>query len=207
MARPDVDTTKLEIRPISSTDETSTFSCGDDDLDGFLREDAMRLHDLGIVRVYLAIYDGQLVGYFAILADAIRLKTPEIKRLRMNHEDPPGVPALKVGRLAVSLEFKKKYRGLGTAMMGYAFAIGTLIAGHAGCRLITVDAYRQSVEFYEKLKFVCNKKKASEEDKIAQPADGGGGTIYVPANDCVSMRFDLKTDPLPDWCLGGSEES
>lgn len=77
------------------------FACGESDLDDFLRADALRLQDHRTVRTYLALLDGSLVGYMALLADAVVLETRERKRLALGAHDHPSVPALKIARLTV----------------------------------------------------------------------------------------------------------
>ena len=65
--------------------------------------------------------------------------------------------------------------------MRFAFDQGNDLAELVGCRLLTLDAYPQSVEFYKKLGFVENKAKVYQEK--THP----------------SMRFDLFAPTLPAW--------
>ena len=56
-------------------------------------------------------------------------------------------PAVKIGRLAVHTEFQKQ--GFGTQLIDFAkrFFVNK---NRTGCRFITVDAYQESLLFYEK---------------------------------------------------------
>lgn len=189
MKRHPIDPTLLKIRPLvpdEDAEAVTAFSCGDDDLDDFLRTDASRLQDQSVVRTFVAFYEGHLVGYVALLADAITLKSSERKKLALNHDDHPIVPALKVARLGVSAEFRASHRGVGEALMYYAYSMAIDIAERIGCRLLTLDAYPQSIDFYAKLGFVMNQDKA-----------------YARKNH-PSMRFDIFTRDEHAWISDGS---
>ena len=129
MSNSPVNPVPLTIRPLAREDVEAAvaFSCGDDDLDDFLRTDAMRLQDQSAVRTFLAIYEGEIVGYIALLADAVTLKSSERKKLALSYDDHPIVPAVKVARLGVRTDHKG--RGVRTLMY---FAYST--AGSCGLR-------------------------------------------------------------------------
>lgn len=187
MLRRRIDVAQLEVRPLSLQDRPSIdgFSCSDADLDDFVRSDAFRLQAGNIVQTYLAFYGGTVAGYVSLLSDAIVLATRERKRLALSVHDHPIVPALKIARLGISAEFRQSHRGLGEALVGFAFATAADIAELVGCRLLTVDAYPQSVGFYERLGFVFNRAKPYQEK--LHP----------------SMRFDLFAPKLPSWATVG----
>lgn len=186
MSRSAIDLARLEVRAITAGDEArmAAFSCGDADLDEFLRDDALRLDDARAARTWLALYDGALVGYITLLCDAIVLETRERKGLALRHEDHPVIPALKVARLGVSETFRATHRGVGEALMQFAFATALSLSTRVGCRLLTLDAYAQSVAFYERLGFVRNRAKEYRDRQNP------------------SMRFDLHAPTLPAWAPG-----
>jgi GNAT superfamily N-acetyltransferase len=157
-----VATAQLRVRLIARTDEPlfPTFTCGDDDLDDFLRTDALRLQAQRVASTYLAFFEEQLVGYMTLLADAVVLETKERKRLALSSQDHPSVPALKVARLAVHETFRATHAGAGTALLQIAHALALDIADRVGCRLLTLDAYPAALPFYEKLGFVVNRSRA-----------------------------------------------
>jgi hypothetical protein len=133
------------------------------------------------------------------LADTVVLRTNERKNLKLGHDDSKNVPALKIGRLACDLDAKKRFQGIGKTLMWLAYQNGVATRQTIGCRLLTVDAYAGVVDYYAKLGFVANKTRPDGAlcggcGKPLEPPNGS------PANDTtVSMRFDLKSDPLPDW--------
>jgi predicted GNAT family N-acyltransferase len=154
MCRPSLDPELFEITQLRADEELPSFASDDVDLNEFLRDDAKHLQEAGVTRVYLARYEGELVGYAAVLTSEIKLKTCDVKRLRpMTHEDFHVIPAIKIGRLATSEDFKKRFRGCGTGMVQYVAYRALAAAEYFGCRLLIVDAYARSVDFYEKLGF------------------------------------------------------
>lgn len=153
---------QLKVRLVAEADAPllATFTCGEADLDDFLRSDALRLQAQRVVRTYLGFVGEQLIGYMALLADAVVLETKERRRLALGAHDHPIVPAVKIARLAVAESVRATHTGAGTALVQVAFAMALDVADRIGCRLITVDAYPESVAFYEQLGFVPNRAKA-----------------------------------------------
>jgi GNAT superfamily N-acetyltransferase len=172
------------IRPLAAehADRIAGFDCGDDDLRGFLRDDAHRLQLGHVVRTYVALddeADDQLVGYVSMMADAVVLETKERKGLLLLSSDHPVVPAVKVARLAVSTT--RKRQGLGRFLMHFAVSKAYDAASVVGCRVLTVDAYPSSISFYEHLGFVRNRAKPYKR------------------KEHPSMRLDLFASLLPAW--------
>lgn len=181
-AHPPVDRSRLQVRPLGEGDEQliEGFSCGDGeddrDLNEFLLRDASELQNLNVISVYLAIHDdAELIGYVALLTDAIRLKTSERKPLGLPHQSHPVVPAIKVARLAVSKRFRDEYSGAGAYLMSFAKNIALGVADSVGCRVLTVDAYPHAVPFYERLGFKANKEASKAK----------------PGSSNLSMRLDV----------------
>lgn len=183
MTRARIEIARLEIHRIGPNDgdAIAAFSCGDADLDAFLRDDAARLDAQHVARTSLARYDGALVGYITLLCDAIVLETRERKSLSLYHGDHPVIPALKIARLGVSETFRATHRGAGEALMRYAASMAAALEELAGCRLLTLDAYAESAAFYERLGFVRNRAKEYRE------------------REHPSMRLDLYAPTLPAW--------
>jgi ribosomal protein S18 acetylase RimI-like enzyme len=173
----------LKIRSLSAADgsQVSGFTCAEADLDDFLRSDALRLQAHRVARTYLAFHQTVLVGYMTVLADAIVLETKERKRLALATHDHPAVAAMKIARLAVSAPFRSTHTGVGTALVRIALALGADVSERMGCRLLTVDAYPESVAFYERLGFVRNRAK-----------------VYQ-GREHPSLRLDIFPPEPPPW--------
>lgn len=196
MKPPYVDWDKVLVCPIEPADADliSGFNCGDADLDDFLKTDALPFQDFKIAQTYLAIEltelpEGEtrrrLIGYFSVAADAVRLTSGEKRKLRnesgqrMSNNKPPVIPSMKLARIAVCEAYKTEHCGCGTEMVRYACQLALEAAKQQGCRLLTVDAYPDAVEFYTKLKFVENK------------ASQGSSSKPKPPRKTTSMRLDV----------------
>lgn len=173
-----IDFERLQIRPVAESDPHSGFCSGDDDLDSFLADDALDYERTGTARTHVALYDGELIAFIALLTEALELKTGEKKRLGKRHGKVRFVPAIKIGRLAVSKDFRSKYRGVGETLIRYAWSLADRASETIGCRLLIVDAYGDAVAFYERMGFRRNKNQAES-----------GPTI--------GMHLDLKAQNLP----------
>jgi hypothetical protein len=60
------------------------------------------------------------------------------------------MPAMKIGRLAVHNDYK--FQDIGTAILDYLKKL-FIDNNRTGCSYITVDAYKNSLKFYEKNEF------------------------------------------------------
>ena len=187
-SRPPLDRSQLTILLLTDALVAGfgDFSCGDEDLDDFIRSDASRLQSLNVARTYVARVGDTLCGYVSLMADAIVLKANERKKIKhkdhaLAFDDHPVVPALKIARVAVRKETRDACRGLGEALVRFAFLQGLALAETVGCRLLTLDAYPESMGFYEKLGFVPNRDATYAE------------------RDHPSMRLDLFAAVPPSW--------
>lgn len=193
------DKVDVALRKLDLDDDLRGFSCGAVDLDDWLREDAARLQSVGTVAVYLARTAGELVGYVSLLADSIRVNSSELKRLELEHNDHPSVAAVKIAHLAVRTGLQGK--GIGTAMLRFAFDQAVLISAHVGCRLLTLDAYPGKVSWYERKGFVRNKRVAKEAASAWACPAGCPEYREDDGRPRVSMRLDVGGEDadLLDW--------
>lgn len=158
-----MDFTRLTQIQLSPDTEIKPFKCHEDDLNGFLFDDAKHFHEELMAVTYL-LEDPEknmTVAYFSLLADKISFN-PEDKnvwnRLNRNIPNPKrrrNYPALKIGRLAVNESYTGE--GVGTFVLDsikYAFTT----VKRLGCRFLTVDALNSAIPFYEKngFRFLTN---------------------------------------------------
>ena len=163
------------------TDEknVATFDCGDIDLNNFLLNDATKYQKarLSVTHILTLPTDNtvQIAGYFSLLTDKLvfdpgdKKKRNVWKEFNKEHEihfnkHRKTYPAVKIGRLAVASAFAGK--GLGRIMIA---RIITMIANMniIGCRFITVDAYKDAVNFYLKNDFdFLSNDDANEEIRL-----------------------------------------
>jgi GNAT superfamily N-acetyltransferase len=181
------DAAKSPILSLFEGAEVAGFRCTEPDLTAFLCEDAERLHRERASRVYVAAVERAVIGYIAVSADVLILKSGERRKMGFKGSDPMAMPGIKVGRLAVDERYE--HRGIGTRLMRVAFDIANTTSQTIGCRLLTVDAMPSALSFYEKLGF--------EENKAVPRRADTAGKIYPDST--ISMRLDLRSENLPPW--------
>lgn len=151
---------------ISKLDEGETvkaFDCGDADLNDFIiNESALyRKEKLAVTYVLEPEQDTNhesIVAFFSLANDRISLADFESKtnynrfsKRFNNHKRLKSYPAVKIGRLGVSLSMKGL--SLGSFLLRF-IKMFFLLDNKTGCRFITVDAYAAAVPFYLKNGFV-----------------------------------------------------
>ena len=146
------------------------FDCEDEDLNDFLFNEATPYQKDLLATTFVMENDEQTLGYYSLLNDSLQLredmfasKSQFRKFLRELMPYPKRhlktIPALKIGRLAIDKSFKGK--GLGSVIMANIISKCIKMNKEQACRLITVDAYKQAIPFYQKMGF----KFLTEDDK------------------------------------------
>jgi GNAT superfamily N-acetyltransferase len=159
----------IEIVRLSEIQEIKPFDCEDSDLNEFLLKDAQLYQRQLLAVTYIWETDHRTVLYFCLLNDKVSVRDLESGnqwKKRFKDVMPEGkkftsYPAVKIGRLGTDKEFKSK--GLGTFAIN---AIKDLFISNptTEAKYLTVDAYRDSIPFYEKNGFVflTNQDKDNE---------------------------------------------
>lgn len=145
----------------------SDFDCGDEQLNKFLFEDAKPSLELRIANTFILEDNGRIVVYFCLLND--KVSKDEIigsrwKKIRSNFPRDKqfrSYPTIKIGRFAVSKDYRGK--NIGTGLMAMLKKMLSSSSTHSAFRYITVDAYLSAVPFYEKNGFVHLTKKDEDE--------------------------------------------
>ena len=138
------------------------FDCEDEDLNDFLFNEAVSYQKELLATTFVMENDKQTLGYYSLLNDSLQLKeemfTSKSQFRKFLRELMPypkrhlkTIPALKIGRLAIDKTFKGK--GLGSVIMANIISKCIKMNEEQACRLITVDAYKQAVPFYQKMGF------------------------------------------------------
>lgn len=163
-----VDLSSFELIRLSPEKEIAPFDCGDSDLNEFLITDSKKYYDQLLAVTYIIEGNGETVAFFSVLNDRISLSDVEsgnrgkkIKDRFASNKRFKSYPAVKIGRLGVSNSMKGK--GLGTSLLDYIKYM-FINNNRTGCRFVTVDAYRNSLEFYEKNDFKYMTEKDRESD-------------------------------------------
>ena len=138
----------FRVEPLTGHD-VSEFSCGDADLDDWLRRHAHTARGQG-TRTYVVVDDaGVVVGYFAI---APHLLARDDASVRLARGAPDRIPAILLAKLA--LDSSVQGRGLGSELLVVALGVIVAAAKRAGGRIVLVDpASDVAREFYERHDF------------------------------------------------------
>lgn len=151
-----------EINRSQLTKLSKGFNCGVDEYNIFLRY-AKKFDDLSIskTRLLKEKETGELIGYISLNSDIITLDDDEKKENSLENIRFKSIPALKIGKLAISN--KEKYKGKGYGK--FLIEIAQLVADHlnetgVACRFLTVDAdvqyNKDTYKYYKKLGFTIN---------------------------------------------------
>lgn len=129
--------------------DRTSFSCGEPELDAYLRFTARQHVDKGYAQVWVAVKEpnsSQIVGYYtlsmtSLAPEEIQGKTG-IKR----------VPALLLGKLAVDSRYHGQ--GIGVRLLMHAQRSALLLSRQVGVHALVVDAlHKQAAAFYRRYDF------------------------------------------------------
>ena len=168
----------MELIQLTSDYEMKPFDCGDAALNGFLCNDAKPFTENRLAKTYLFCDDTRIVGYFCLLNDKLSKQEiansdwRKIKKLFPHSKHLGSYPAVKIGRFAISLQYR--IQGLGKYMMYVIKEYMRQDPGYSAFRFLTVDAYQEAISFYEKNGF-----------KKLVPIEERSGT--------QAMYFDIKS--------------
>jgi GNAT superfamily N-acetyltransferase len=141
------------ISRLQSGHDRSQFSCGNYELDRYIRELAGQDQRRDVTRVYVALAEGtnRVIGYYTLSSDSVDLYgLPDslIRRLPRY----PHIPCVLIGRLAVANEMKG--RGMGRRLLADAFQRILYWESEIAVWAIIVEAIDDhAIEFYRKFAF------------------------------------------------------
>ncbi len=141
-----------------SAEQVSGFCCnngaGAEDLDDFIKNDAMRYQEKDLSRVYLAYEEDTLVGYFALCCYVIKLQpgrltdVEAVEAAQLGSDAGNGIPGALLARLAV--DDRHQGRGIGKELFSWALRIARRrVSPLLGCRFLIIDAFSHRASFYE----------------------------------------------------------
>ena len=149
------------------------FDCEDDDLNDFLFNKALLYQKELLATTFIVEDKERTLGYYSVLNDSLQLKEEDFpskskyKKFLTNLIPHPkrhlkSVPAVKIGRLAVDKTYKGK--GLGKILVDNIVDDCIELNKKIACRLITVDAYKGALSFYQKSGFEFLTEKDEQEN-------------------------------------------
>lgn len=136
--------------PISAAHNLTSFDCGNEDLNDWLKRRALASEGRSARTTVLC--DGQRVaGYYCLATGSIERESLSSAKLRKNLPDP--IPILVLGRLAIALGYQG--RGLGKALLKDAILKTIAASEIAGVRALVVHAINDAAaRFYQKHGFI-----------------------------------------------------
>ena len=172
--------------------DLTNFECDSNDLTNFLKDDALKQQDMNLNLTQLVICDNEIVGFFSLLTDTLKLKTLENNNLKkeikleLDISENNEIPAIKIGRLAIDKKYSKK--GLGSHILrNILLSILNLSKTKVGLRFVTVDAYATSLNFYVKKNNFSSRKSDTETlkkiDKIKKQNPNRSFILYLDLKD------------------------
>ena len=172
--------------------DLSNFECDSNDLTNFLKNDALKQQDMNLNLTQLVICDNEIVGFFSLLTDTLKLKTLENNNLKkeikleLDISENNEIPAIKIGRLAIDKKYSKK--GLGSHILrNILLSILNLSKTKVGLRFVTVDAYATALNFYVKKNNFSSRKSDTvtlkKIDKIKKQNPNRSFILYLDLKD------------------------
>ena len=156
---------------LSENHDLSDFDCGDEDLNDFLKNDALNLQNSNLNVTKLVMCDEKIVGFVSLLTDALILKKINDENLKVKIKGKLGVkskntnvPAVKIGRFALDKKFSGK--GLGSHILRNILHNSKVIAkNNISFKFIVVEGYAKAFNFYVLKNGFENLKKDDEKVK------------------------------------------
>jgi GNAT superfamily N-acetyltransferase len=132
-------------RKFTAVDKVEEFSCGQADLDDWLKRFALVNQRSGMTTVFVTLSGDRVVGYYALATGGVeRVKAPE--RIVRGQPAHP-IPVVLLARLAVDSSVQGK--GLGRALLRDALMRVAAAADEIGVRALLVHAKDERArEFY-----------------------------------------------------------
>lgn len=161
----------MKLVRLTSDTELSGFDCGDVDLNDFLFEDAKDFLSKRIATSFILEDEGKIVAYFCLLNDKISRQDvtnsqwKKIKGAFPERKRFSSYPAVKIGRFAVSSEYRGK--NIGSDLLNIIKGMLCDKNNYSAFRFITVDAYISAIEFYKKNDFqILSEKEVSDQTRL-----------------------------------------
>ena len=145
----------FEFQPLDKTHEKSSFDCGSDELNIFLKTRAKQNQLQGFNRTFVTTLKNdslkKVIGYYSLSMGEIHLSSLPTEQIKKLPKHP--VPIARMGRLAVDLKYQGQ--GLGKYLLVDAMKRIQQASKSIGVFALLVDA-KDSIakSFYEKYGFI-----------------------------------------------------
>ena len=138
---------------LTDTHDLSDFECESEDLNDFLKNDALKKQKEKLNLTKLIICDGEIIGFMSLLTDSMKLRLlrDEAKKERIKGSlkvsENNTIPAIKIGRFAID----KKYTGHGIGsqiLRNILYNLKKIAENYVGLRFAIVEGYATAYTFY-----------------------------------------------------------
>lgn len=139
------------IESLKKSHRREGFSCGDDALDRYIRQQAGQDQKKNVAATFVLIDpdSGAIAGFYTLSMNSVLLNDlPEETRRHLPRY--PDIPAALLGRLAVDSKYKG--RGLGEHLL--MDAMKRCLENEIAVFCLIVDAYEDAVKFYASYGFI-----------------------------------------------------
>lgn len=141
----------METKPLDKLQDRSSFDCGVEPLNDYLKKYALQNQKKDAARTYIVTSEeNQIIGYYTLVFGSVSIEetTAEISAGLGKYP----IPIILLARLAI--DKGEKGKGLGKALMRDALLRAVRASEIAGLRAFLVHAKDESAKaFYEKLGF------------------------------------------------------
>jgi hypothetical protein len=150
----------LVFQSLDKSSDISGFHSTEQELDDFLKGDALNNQINRLSATFLTYWNENLVGYFTLINDSLVAEA-----VSESDREPTWVyrkyPAIKIARMARHRDFDNY--GIGTIMLIRIFVIVLHVSQFTGCRVITVDSKTGAFDWYCKKGFTRAQMKPRDE--------------------------------------------
>ena len=164
---------KITVLLLSENHTIKPFDCEDEDLNDFLFKEAILYQKQMLATTFIVENNERTLGFYSVLSDSLQIREElfpsksQYKKFVQNliphrKRHLKNIPSLKIGRLGIDKTYKGK--GLGSILLEGIINEAIELNKRQACRLITVDAYRQALPFYERFGFQYITNKDEQED-------------------------------------------
>lgn len=173
-----MDLTGLSLIRLEEDTVIKPFDCGDSeahaDLNDFLFNKAKNYLKEHLATTFIIESSEITYAYYSILNDSLRVeqlnfasknKFQRFLKNLVSHKKRhlENFPAIKIGRLAINKNIQ--ISGLGKMIVNNVIEYAINLNENCACKIITVDAYSQSLGFYQKMGFEFFTENDSEESE------------------------------------------
>lgn len=142
-----------QFETLTKEHDLSEFECESEDLNDFLKNDALKQQEEKLNLTKLITCDERIIGFVSLLTDTMKLKVLRDKtekekiKDKLNISENKPIPSIKIGRFAIDKKYTGK--GLGSHILRNILVnIINIAKNDVGLRFVVVEGYASAYNFY-----------------------------------------------------------